>query len=155
MQSTVTVPYPRFSDAEMERRRAELDAAMVARDVAHVVLHGANRVGSAIGWLTRWLVTREALVVHTPGERDLLLINFYNHVPNAVQIATETEVQWAGESAIETAVRELRRRGAPGGPIGTIGAFDHRAHAVLADLGRVVDMNQDYTSLRLVKSHEE
>jgi Xaa-Pro aminopeptidase len=148
------LPYPRFSEAEMERRRAALDAAMAARDVAHVVVYGANRSGTAIGWLTRWPVTREALVVHTPGERDLLLVNFYNHLPNAELIATEAEVRWAGESAIETAIDELRRRGGIR-PIGTIGTLDHRAAAALAEPAPVVDMNRDYTRLRLLKSAEE
>jgi Xaa-Pro aminopeptidase len=125
---------------------------MTEREVAHVVIYGANRFGSAVGWLTRWPVTREALVVHTPGERPVLLVNFYNHVPNATRIATEAEVRWAGERAIETATAELRRRGAAGARIGTIGALDHRAHAAL---GEPVDMNADYTRLRLVKSDEE
>ena len=155
MQPTATPPYPRFSDAEMERRRTAFDGAMAERDVAHVVAYGADRSGSAIGWLTRWPVTREALVVHSPGVRDVLFVNFYNHVPNARRIATEAEVRWAGESAIQTAVQELRRRGASGGRIGTIGRFDHRAHAVLTALAEVVDMNAAYTSLRLVKSPEE
>jgi Xaa-Pro aminopeptidase len=151
----VTDAYPRFSDSEMERRRSALDAAMAARDAEHVVVYAADRSGSAVGWLTRWPVTREALVVHTPGERDLLLVNFYNHVPNATRIATEADVRWAGERPIEAAIRELRRRNAPTGRIGTIGRFDHHAHAALADVARVVDMNGDYTSLRLVKSPEE
>src|SRR5947209_19454277 len=123
--------YPRFSDAEMERRRWALDEAMAVCGVSHLLLYGSNRTGSAIGWFTRWPVTREALVVHTPGERDLLLVNFYNHVPNARRIATEAEVRWAGEGTIQTAIDELRRRGAAGGAIGTIGTFDHRAHAAL------------------------
>jgi Xaa-Pro dipeptidase len=148
-------PYPRFSAAEMERRAAALGAAMAARDVGHVVLYGANRTGSAISWLTRWPVTREALVVYTPGERPLLLVNFYNHVPNATRIASGADVRWAGESAIETAIGALRRRGAQRPRIGMIGAFDHRAHAALAALGEPVDMNADYTRLRLVKSAEE
>jgi hypothetical protein len=42
----------------MERRRAALDGAMAAREVAHVLLFGANRFVSAIGWLTRWPVTQ-------------------------------------------------------------------------------------------------
>ena len=147
--------YPRFSESEMERRRAALDAAMAAREVGHVVVYGANRTGSAIGWLTRWPVTREALVVHSPGERDLLLVNFYNHVPNAARIATEADVEWAGERPIETAIAELRRRGAIPGRVGTIGTFDHRAHAALAELAEPVDMNADYTRRRLVKSSEE
>ena len=63
-------------------------------------------------------------MVHTPGQRDVLLVNFYNHVPNAEQIATDAEVRWAGENVIETAVGELRRRGASGTRIG--GAPLHR-----------------------------
>src|SRR5437588_11977472 len=118
-------PYPRFSGTEMERRRVALDAAMAACDVAHVVLYGANRSGSAIGWLTRWPVTCEALVVHTPGERDLLLVNFYNHVPNAERVATEADVRWAGENGIETVIAELRQRGAAGMRIGTVGTVEH------------------------------
>jgi Xaa-Pro dipeptidase len=64
-------------------------------------------------------------------------------------------VRWAGESAIETASDELRERGASGARIGIVGALDHRAHAALAVLGEPVDMNADYTRLRLVKSAEE
>jgi Xaa-Pro aminopeptidase len=139
----------------MERRAVALEAAMVARDVGHLVLYGANRVGSAIGWLTRWPVTREAVVLYTPGERPLLLVNFYNHVPNATRIATDVEVRWAGESAIHTASTALRRRGGSRDRIGMIGPFDHRAHAALVALGDPVDMNADYTRLRLVKSAEE
>jgi Xaa-Pro dipeptidase len=139
----------------MERRRAALDDAMAGRDVGHAVLYGAQRVGSAIGWLTRWPVTREALVVYTPGEPAVLLVNFYNHVPNAKRIATEANVRWAGESATQTAIAELRHRGASGARVGTIGTLDHRAHAALSALGEPVDMNADYTRLRLVKSREE
>ncbi len=147
--------YPRFSDREMERRRTALDVAMAERDVRHVVVRGAERFGSAIGWLTRWPVTREAVVIHTPDERDLLLVNFYNHVPNARQIATECEVRWAGERAIETGIEELTRRGGTGQRIGTIGSFDHRAQAALSDIAEPVEMNIDYVRLRVVKSDEE
>lgn len=149
--------YPRFSDVEMDRRRSALDAAMAAQEITHLLLYGANRSGSAIGWLTRWPVTREALVVHTPGELDLLLVNFYNHIPNAAQVATEAEVRWAGERPAESAIAELRRRGAtPEDRIGTIGAFGPRASAALTGaFGEPVDMNAGYTRLRQIKSEEE
>ncbi|HLM32209.1 MAG TPA: M24 family metallopeptidase [Solirubrobacterales bacterium] len=149
-------PYPRFSDAEIERRRAMLARAMAARGATHAVLYGANRSGSAIPWLTRWPVTREAVCVFTPGERDLLLVDFYNHVPNATRIATEADVRWTGPNAIETAISELRRRGAAGRPVAVIGALPHAAHLALGDVaGRVVEMSKDYLSLRHVKSAEE
>jgi Xaa-Pro dipeptidase len=152
----VTEPYPRFSDGEMARRRAALEAVMAEHDVAHLLVYGANRVGSAVGWLTRWPVTREALVVVTPGERDCLFVDFYNHVPNAQRIATEADVRPAAPLGIATAVEELRARGAAGGRVGLIGPLGHRAHARVAALaGEVVDLDAAYTRLRLRKSAEE
>jgi Xaa-Pro dipeptidase len=109
-----------------------------------------------VGWLTRWPVTREALVIFTPGERDVLLVNFYNHVPNADRIATEADVRWAGERPIETALEELRRRGAEGATIGVIGPLGYRAHRALAGFAYgVVPLDDAYTRLRLAKSAEE
>lgn len=140
----------------MGRRGDALAAAMEAHDVEHVVLSGANRSGSAVAWLTRWPVTREALAVITPGERDLLLVNFYNHVPNAQRMATECDVRWAGAKPMATAVDELRRRAASGAGVGVIGPLGYRAYGVLSELaGRVVSLDAAYTEMRLRKSEEE
>jgi Xaa-Pro aminopeptidase len=147
-------PYPRFSADEMSARRDALERLMAEREVAHVILYGANRFGSAVGWLTRWPVTREALVVVTPGERDALFVQFYNHVPLARRLATEAEVRWAGDT-IETAVGELERRGARGSRVGVMGPLGFAAHGRLADCAsEVVDLSPDYAKLRAVKSAE-
>jgi len=122
----------RFSDAEMARRHEALAAVM--DEVDHVLVYGANRSGTAVGWLTRWPVTREAVVVVTPGERDRLYVGFYNHVPNAQRLATEADVRWIGE---------FER---PAGRIGVIGRPARDGE---------VDLNAAYTRLRLVKSGEE
>lgn len=122
----------RFSDAEMRRRHEALEAAM--GEVDHVLVYGANRSGTAVGWLTRWPVTREAVVVVTPGERDVLYVGFYNHVPNAQRIATEADVRWIGD---------FER---PPGRVGVIGRPAREGE---------VDLNAAYTRLRLVKSAEE
>jgi len=126
--------YPRFSDAELERRHDALGAAMAEHEVDHVLVFGANRSGTAVGWLTRWPVTREAIVIVTPGERDILLVGFYNHVPNARRIATEADVRWIGD---------FER---PSGRVGVIGRPARDGE---------VDLNAAYTRLRLVKSAEE
>jgi Xaa-Pro aminopeptidase len=149
-------PYPRFSDAELSRRHDALAVVMAEHEIEHVVVRGADRSGSAIGWLTRWPVTREAIAIVTPGERDTLFVGFYNHVPNATRIATEADVRYIGEQPAATAVQELGRRGATGRRIGVIGSLGHRAHAALAALaGEVVDLGAAYTGLRQVKSDEE
>ncbi len=140
----------------MGRRHDALAVAMEAHDVEHVLLYGANRSGPAVAWLTRWPVTREALALISRGERDLLLVNFYNHVPNAQRVATECDVRWAGAQPMATAVDELRRRGASGAGVGVIGPLGYRAHSTLGELaGRVVSLDAAYTELRLRKSAEE
>jgi Xaa-Pro dipeptidase len=149
------VTYPRFSDAEMARRRDALTTELEAADADHALLYGANRAGPAVGWLTRWPVTREALCVFTPGERDLLLVNFYNHVPNAQRIATEADVRWAGSQPMAAAIEELARRGARGGRVGLIGPLGYPPYAALAEFASPVPLDDAYTRLRLRKSAEE
>ena len=153
--STEALPYPRFSDGEMARRRDALAAELEAVGATHALLYGANRAGPAVGWLTRWPVTREALCLFRPGERDLLLVNFYNHVPNAQRIATEAEVRWAGPKPMATAVEELERRGARGGRVAVIGPLGYRPYAALAEFATPVPLDEAYTRLRLRKSAEE
>jgi Xaa-Pro dipeptidase len=153
--TTAALPYPRFSDAEMARRREALAAELEAAGAGHAVIYGANRAGPAVGWLTRWPVTREALCVFTPGERDVLLVNFYNHVPNAERIATEAEVRWAGPKPMATAIEELARRGARGGRVAVIGPLGYRPYAALAEFAEPVPLDGAYTRLRLRKSAEE
>ena len=96
-----------------------------------------------VGWLTRWPVTREALAVVTPGEPDLLFVNFYNHVPNARRIASEAEVRCAGPRPMTSESRSCAGAAAAGRRIGR-----HRCrsatgrHAALAAFaGRVVDLD--------------
>jgi Xaa-Pro dipeptidase len=154
--ATFAEGYPRFSEGEMAARAARLDAMLAEHGAEHALVYGANRFGSGVGWLTGWPVTREALVVHSPGEQDLLLVNFYNHVPNARRIATRARVEWAGGDAVETATAELRRRGASAATtIAAIGPLGHAAFERLGELATTIDLGREYARMRLVKSEEE
>src|ERR1700746_2389061 len=80
LQALVEADYPRFSDAEMARRRAAMAALLGEAGLQHLVFCGANRFGSAVPWLTGWPVTAEAVGVFTPGEADALFVQHVNHV---------------------------------------------------------------------------
>jgi Xaa-Pro dipeptidase len=148
----MTTP-PAFSAAETARRRGALDAVLAEAGVGHALLYGANRSGSAVQWLTGWPVTREAAVVHTPGETDALLVHFHNHVPQARRIARDADVRWAGPTG-RTVAEELRRRGAT--DVGVIGPVPFGMADALRAAGlALVDLNAAYTRLRLCKSAEE
>jgi Xaa-Pro dipeptidase len=152
---TGPLPFAGFSAAEMRRRRQALDAVMEREGVDRVVLYGANRSGSAVSWLTGWAVTREAHVLVTRGEPDVLLVSFFNHVPEARRRAPDADVRFAGDAPAAEIVALLRERGAQGRPVGLIGSLPYDQYAVLADGRRVVDLSRAHTRLRMQKSAEE
>ncbi|MGH3327503.1 MAG: M24 family metallopeptidase [Streptomycetales bacterium] len=147
--------YPRFSEAEFARRRRVLHELMAERGVAHALLYGAERSGTAVPWLTGWRVTREAAVLVTPGERDLLFVQFANHAPLAREIASDAEVHWGGPDTLESVCSAVARRIGGRPRIGVIGSLPFRHHAGLARCADPVDLNPGYVALRLVKSGEE
>ncbi|MGH3343950.1 MAG: M24 family metallopeptidase [Carbonactinosporaceae bacterium] len=147
--------YPRFSEAEVACRRRALHGLMAERGVAHALLYGAERSGTAVPWLTGWRVTREAAVLVTPGEPDLLFVQFANHAPLAREIAPDAEVHWGGTDTLDSVRSALARRGAGRPRVGVIGPLPYRQHASLARRAEPVDLNAEYVGLRLVKSDEE
>lgn len=140
----------------MLRRRAAFGREMDRSGVAYALVYGANRSGSAVSWLTGWPVTREALLVAAPGaDDDVLLVSFFNHVPQARRLSV-TRVEWAGARAVAAALEVLAARGRLPGRIGLAGALPFDQYRLLAgQVPDVVDLNAACTGLRLVKSAEE
>ena len=156
LESILEAEYPRFSAAEMARRRTAVEAALAEAECDHLVFYGANRAGSAVQWLTQWPVTVEAIGVLTPGERDALFVQWINHAPLAQRLASEAEVAWGGESSIGAAIALLEKRGARQNRVAVIGPMGFAQHAALAArFGKIADLNRAYVRLRRVKSQEE
>jgi Xaa-Pro aminopeptidase len=146
--------YPRFSDAEMARRRAAIEDLLQQSECDHLLFCGANRFGSAVQWLTQWPVTAEAVGVLAPGLRDALFVQYVNHAPQATLLADKADVAWGGESSIKAAVAVLEKRSAR--RIATLGPLSAEQHAALAArFGKLQSLNRDYVRLRQVKSTEE
>ncbi len=156
LRALMKAEYPRYSDAEMERRRAAVAAAMAEAAVDHLVFCGAARNGSVVQWLTQWPVTAEAVGVFSPGAPDALFVQYVNHAPQAQSLADRAQVAWGGESSIRAAIVTLERRGARPGRVGVIGPMGFEMHAALSErFGKVVNLNRAYVRLRRVKSAEE
>ena len=88
----VEAEYPRFSEQEMMRRRAAVEALLTQAGCDHLVFCGASRFGSAVQWLTQWPVTAEAVGVLTPRERDTLFVQYVNHAPQASRAEYNVEL---------------------------------------------------------------
>ncbi|MGH8915980.1 MAG: M24 family metallopeptidase [Acidimicrobiia bacterium] len=148
--------YPRFSADELASRRQAVTGIMDEAGVDHLVAYGAEKVGSAVQWLSEWPATTEAALLVTPGERDVLLVQHYNHLPNARTLAAEADVRWGGPSTIATLTDLISARLGQGQRVGVIGPLRHRAYQRLAEsTGEMVSLDDEYTRLRLVKSSEE
>ena len=148
--------YPRFSAAEMERRRTAMAGLMAGVQCDHLVFLGANRFGSSVPWLTQWPVTTEAVGVFTPGQRDALYIHYFNHLPLARRLADQADVRWGNASAIAQAVSELERRGAKRDRVAVLGPVGAEQYAALTRaFGKVANLNKAFSNLRRVKSAEE
>jgi Xaa-Pro aminopeptidase len=156
LRKILDAPVPRFSDAEMARRRNSVEDLLALAASDHLVFCGANRFGSAVQWLTQWPVTAEAVGVLTPGVRDALFVQYVNHAPQAHLIADKADVAWGGESSIHAAIAVLAKRGARNGRVATLGPLSAEQHAALsAKFGTLRSLNRDYIRLRQVKSAEE
>ena len=156
LRAILEAEYPRFSDAEMARRRGAIGNLLAEFELDHLVYCGANRFGSAVQWLTGWPVTAEAVGVLTPKIPDALFIQHINHVPLARRLAAPAEVAWGGGSSIAAAVAALERRGARAGRVGVIGPMTFEHHAMLtAGFGAIANLNRHYVRLRQIKSPEE
>jgi Xaa-Pro aminopeptidase len=156
LQNILAAEYPRFSAAEMQRRRCAIEALLHEAGLDHLVYCGANRFGSAVQWLTGWPVTAEAVGVLTPGKPDAMFVQHVNHVPLARRLAAPAEVEWGGGSSIAAAIAALGSRGARDRKVAVIGPMTFEQHAMLtARYGTVANLNRPYGRLRQVKSPEE
>lgn len=147
-------PFPRFSPSELQRRRAAIDALAESGGAGHVLVYGRERVGNAVQWLSEWPTTTEAALLLTPGEQDVLMVQHYNHLPNARRLALGVDVRWGGPSTLESVIDLLRQRQAEA--LAVIGPLGHTAYRRLeAEFGTVTGLDEGYRRLRMVKSPEE
>ncbi|HEY1474137.1 MAG TPA: M24 family metallopeptidase [Pseudolabrys sp.] len=156
LTAIVEAAIPRYSDAEMARRRAAMEALLAEHECDHLVFCGVARFGSAVQWLTQWPVTAEAVGVLSPGERDALFVQWVNHEPQARLVADKADVGWGGESSIAAAIKVLEQRGSRTGRIGFVGPLTAEQHARLsARFPNIANLTRGYIGLRQVKSAEE
>jgi Xaa-Pro dipeptidase len=153
IQAILAQEYGRFSDAEFERRRRALAQVMGKHGCDALILCGEQRVQAHVHWLTGWPTTTEAIAIFSPGERELLFIEHYNHLPNARRLARDAEVRWAERKGVRNAIAELKRRGAK--RVGFMGMMSWAKMRELAEALDLVDLNGEYAQLRMRKSDEE
>ena len=153
IQAILAEEYGRMSDAEFARRKHALGLVLAKHGCDAALLCGEQRVGSGVHWITGWATTTEAMVLHRPGQQDLMWVEHYNHLPNARRMAIGVDVRWAERKGPARSIEELKKRGAK--RVGFIGNLSWSKMRALGDAFDLVDLNGDYAWLRMRKSEEE
>ncbi len=153
--------YPRFSDAEFERRHAAARALMAAHGVDVLVVYGNSGISrhnhADVHYLSGFLGNRNNyLVVPAQGE-PVLFVQSYNHVPNARE-ASAVRVVWGGRDSGTTVARHVIDAVSRTGTLGYVGEVPVQSYLTwqreLAGW-TLKDVSSPFRNLRLVKSAEE
>lgn len=150
--------YPVFSEAEFLRRYSVVREAMQTASLLALVLYSTVSSYHEVLFLSDFLATREAFLVFPFEGEPTLLVQMYNHVPNARRVARLQDVRWAGLESAVTVTDNLRGRKLEQGRIGLVGPISYKHYAILqAQLPQVVfvDFTPQMARLRLIKSEEE
>lgn len=148
--------YPNFSDAEFARRRALVAGLLRDNDVECLVAYAAGKNAEAY-WLANWPGTRESYLVWPLAGDPVLIVQLFNHVPNARRMTAGAEVRWGGPSNAATLAATLRERGSVR-RVGVAGSLPWKvADELRRDLPglELVDLAAKMRALHLVKSGEE
>jgi len=150
--------YPRFSDAEYAQRNSAIRKAMQEADLATLLVYGTVGAYNEVLYLSNFMTTREAFLVFPVEGEPTLLVQYFNHVPNARQVASIADVRWGGPDTITSVTENLVERGLTEGRIGLLGPLSYKQYAALRKKlpqATFVDFSAKMVQLRLVKSAEE
>src|SRR5436305_3070703 len=120
--------YPHFSNAEYSRRYRAVREAMGEADLSALILYSTTSSYNEVLYLSNFITAREAFLVF-PGEGEpTLFVQYFNHVPNARQVASLGDVRWGGPDTIAAVAENLRERGLAESRIGLVGPISFRQY---------------------------
>src|SRR5712692_2142326 len=123
--------YPRFSDAEFSHRYAIVRTAMQEAGLSALVLYGTADSYNEVHYLSNFLVTREATLIFPLDGEPTLFVQYFNHLPNARQVATITDMRWGGPDTVTTTVSNLQERGLAQSHIGLVGTISFKFYETI------------------------
>lgn len=153
--------YPRFSDAEFDRRYEAARALMAAHGVDVLVIYGNSGIArhnhADVHYLSGFLGNRNNyLAVPARGE-PVLFVQSHNHVPNAREAAA-VEVAWGGRDSGVTVARHIIDICSRPGTLGYVGEVPVQSYLAWQRAlsgWHFKDVSGPFRNLRLVKSDEE
>ena len=150
--------YPSFSDAEFSRRYKDVRSMMREAELSALIFYSTTGSYHEVLYLSNFITAREACLVFPVEGEPTLLIQMFNHVPNARQISHVVDVQWGGPDTVRAVAQNLQERTLEKSRIGLVGSLSFKQYELLRKLMPHVeftDFTPQISRLRLIKSDEE
>jgi Xaa-Pro aminopeptidase len=156
--------YPRFSDAEYERRHTSTRDLMERSGCDTLIFFGTSSQGGTgqadIYYLSQHMGRQENILLFFPDQEPVLLVTAFNHVPNAQRQSVIQDTRFGGPKTEfgQTILDVLKERGVDPKRIGLVGWMPYQVYnPIVAGLpdAETKDMTKDFRMVRLFKSAEE
>ena len=161
--------YPRFSDAEFQRRNDLVRDLMRREGLSALVIFGnsgINRHNEAnVFWLANYLDLHHNYLVFRLNGEATLLTGLVNHVPNARAVSVIADTRWGTYEPAKEIAAKLRKDGVGKGRVGLVGinatfgmGMPYQHYKTLCESLPEIewsDVTRDFARLRVVKSEEE
>ena len=122
--------YPRFSDAEFNRRFATVRAAMNEANLPVLLIYGSPPfLNAEVEYLCNYPTTWEAFLIFPaePNPEATLFAQMRNHIQQATILTRHADVHWGGLNTAAAAAEKIKEQGFAEGRIGLVG-FNFPVH---------------------------
>src|SRR4030095_14150396 len=151
--------YPRFSDAEYDRRYRAVREAMRQDNLDAILVSGA-RGSSEVHYLSNYLAQSPCWLLFPREGVPAVFIHFFNHQPCAKAQSVIRDVRWYGPAPIPTLADAIRQRNLAKSRIGLV-SMRGMAYGHVTELQRLfpeaefVEVGPAFGRIRRVRSEEE
>lgn len=150
--------HSRFSEGEYARRYQAVRQLLAEQQLDGVVVHGNRGQGSMLHYLANFTPRWESFLLFPSQGQPVLLVQLFNHVPDARRISAVADTRWGGVNSIEQLALEIRKRGLEAARLGLSGQIPYQKYAALQRTLPGIewrDLTRDLSRLRWIKSQEE
>ncbi len=151
--------FPRFSDAEYNRRYSAIREAMAKDNLDAILISGA-RGSSEVTYLANYLPQSPCWLLFPRAGDTTVFVHFFNHQPCAKAQSIVEDLRWYGPTPLPTLVEEIKKRRMSTSKIGLV-SMRAMAYGHVTELQRqlpeaeFVEFGPQFGRIRRVRSEEE
>ncbi|MFQ5694077.1 MAG: M24 family metallopeptidase [Nitrospinota bacterium] len=154
-------PYPKFSQAEVQRRFHRVRDMMRREGVEALIVHAAPGAGGAVHYLSHYIPSRPAWLVFPLEGPSTLFLHFYNHIPCTQRLSIVEDVRCYHPSPGRAVAENLKERDMGSASIGVVGLGTSIPYGQFQTLkgeapdAAFVDLAESLNAIRVIRSEEE